>query len=346
MHTKIQEALKKKKLSSLVLINTSFNKQDPSIPYILGMQLEYGAVIITQKKEVVLVPAFEVERVRKESTIKTVIALKKSMFKEIRPHLERGSIGINKTSISLLEYFFLKKALKRQCIDFRKELLQLRIIKNKQEIEYIKNAAKIGDFIFQKVLKRVKRTWTECQLKTFIQTEILLAGCTESFETIVATGKNAAHPHHVSTSTKLKGFSVIDFGVKYRGYCSDMTRTLYFGKPTVKEKEMYYTVLNVQQAAQSMIKVGVHCSTLDQFVRKKLGKHFCHSLGHGIGVEIHEKPSLSSLSKETFQEGYVFTIEPGVYVKGKYGIRIEDDYVLHSGKVEALTKSKKTLIEI
>lgn len=185
---------------------------------------------------------------------------------------------------------------------------------------------------------------TERDIKAFIEERSMQLADGSSFPTIVASGKNGAAPHHETTNQKLKrGFCVIDFGVRYKGYISDVTRTIFFGKPTLQEKKDYEKVLQANQSAINEIKEGTSLKKLDNISRKEFD--YPHSLGHGIGVEVHEAPSVSANSKEKVKRGMCFTIEPGLYRKGKYGIRIEDD-ILVSKKTVVLTQqiTKRLLI--
>ena len=168
-----------------------------------------------------------------------------------------------------------------------------------------------------------------------------------SFNPIVASGKNASMPHYAPAAKKImKGFCVIDFGVKYKGYCSDITRTVYVGKPSKKEKEIFNMLLTIQKNAINKIKSSKKCSELYDFVNNSLGKYksnFTHGLGHGVGVEIHELPNLTLNSKDRIKNNMVFTIEPGIYFPKRFGIRIEDT-VLFKNKPIVLTKTSKDLL--
>ena len=188
---------------------------------------------------------------------------------------------------------------------------------------------------------------TEQDLARFIQKKIEEQGAELAFPTIVASGKNSAVPHHITSDQMIKsGFLLLDFGAKHKGYCSDMTRMLYLGKPTKLELQTYNLLLTVQQKIISQIKLNKSLAELNRLARKKLGKYssyFIHSLGHGVGLEIHEAPKISADSKEKMLKNMVFTIEPGLYFPGQFGIRIEDT-VRFDGTVKVLTKSTTKLI--
>jgi len=219
------------------------------------------------------------------------------------------------------------------------------------KIKSITKACSINDEIFSLIVRnlRDKTLKTESDIDKFIRKEARKRKLKISFPPVVAIGRNAAEIHHKPKKTKLKkGFLVMDFGVKVNGYCSDMTRTIYIGKPSKKEKEIYYRVLQAQKTGIKKLKKGAECFEIDYAVRKKLKglrEKFIHSLGHGVGNKIHELPNLSPKTDCLLKKGDIITIEPGVYIKGKLGIRIEDS-VLIDKKIKILTKSTKRLIII
>ena len=217
------------------------------------------------------------------------------------------------------------------------------------KIECIKKACSVNDEIFSLLLKNIKAMKTEKDIGNFIRKEARKRKLKIAFPPVVASGKNAAEIHHKPNKSKLKkGFLVVDFGVKVGGYCSDMTRTVYLGKASQKERQIYNNILSVQKSAVKKAKPGAECFDIDCFVRKKLGKSrefFAHSLGHGVGKKIHEKPNLSPKTCAVLKKGDVVTIEPGIYKKKSFGIRIEDT-ILVGKRPKALTKSAKRLIEI
>ncbi len=349
---RIRELLKAKKLDAIILFNTSRNKVDYSLRYAVNADIEHGVLMIKHKNQL-RVPKFEVERVkaelRREKDIE-VKGIKDNLFADLGRKV-KGTVGINKSSVSLLEYAFLRKYVKVKFVDISKELKEIRRTKSRAEVEKIRKAAAIGDKIFKELLvllRRKAKKISEKDVANFIKRRADDHDAEDSFEPIVASGKGSAEAHHTNSNKKLaNGFCVLDFGVKYKGYCSDMTRTVYIGKASDSEKEAYYKVLNVLNLSIDMVKEKEKCRKIDDFARRILGKEFNHSLGHGIGVEVHEGPIISGKSKDKFERGQAFTIEPGIYINNKHGIRIEDDlWINERGKVEVLTKSEKKLIEI
>lgn len=226
------------------------------------------------------------------------------------------------------------------------------IIKNKTEIEKVTKACQATDKIFSKIIHRTDLCIiTEIELRDFILEEIKKVGLKPSFPPIVTSGKTAGSEIHPEpTKNKLKGFVIIDLGVIYEKFMSDMTRTIYIGTPSKEEKEIYNKLLSVQKECVKLSREGTVAGLLDAQARALLGserKYFIHTLGHGVGTKIHENPKIFYKdTKSILKEGMVITIEPGLYVKGKYGMRIEDTIVITKAGPKVLTKSNKELISI
>ncbi|MBP6931563.1 MAG: M24 family metallopeptidase [Candidatus Pacebacteria bacterium] len=231
-------------------------------------------------------------------------------------------------------------------------------IKTKEEIDNLKKACRETDAIFKNILKILHRSdlWkthevTEVKLRDFILGEIKGRGLKPSFPPIVTSGKNAGNDIHPKpTDKKLSGFVIIDLGVKVNGYCSDMTRTVFVGTPTLEQKKIYDLVLQSEMAGIREVKSGAHAYKIDEVCRKTLGryaKYFIHMTGHGVGKLIHENPKIYfKLIKPVLAEGMVITVEPGLYIKNKLGIRIEDTILVTPKGSVILTKSDKSLIII
>ncbi len=219
---------------------------------------------------------------------------------------------------------------------------------NKTEIKNITKSCLIASRILTKCIKNIKKFKNELEVAQFLKKEAKKNKCTLAFKPIVAIANNASIIHHKPTNRKLKkGFLILDFGVKYKGYCSDMTRTIYIGNPTKREKRLYNLVLKTQLLAIKKIKVGMKACEVYNIAVKRLGnykKYFKHRLGHGVGKRIHESPSLGPKNKRRIKDNIILTIEPGIYFKKKFGIRIEDTVLLKNNKVKILTKVPKKLI--
>ncbi|MEK7573030.1 MAG: Xaa-Pro peptidase family protein [Patescibacteria group bacterium] len=294
------------------------------------------------------IPHFKLLEISSDNSFENIL---KNLSAEIK------SIGAEETDISLAEYKKLKKYFRVKPL---KDLRNLRIIKSKDEISRIEQACKLGDKAFEFILTKLKAGVTEKQIAHELEMFVKKSGADISFPPIVAFGKNSSMPHHKSNNEKLitNNIVLLDFGVKLENYCSDMTRTIFFGKADAKFKKIYNTVLSSQLKAINYINlVGRRHSTYevgargtDRVVRKYIIKHgfptIPHSLGHGIGIEVHEPPRLSPKSKDILKPGMVFSIEPGIYISGYGGVRIEDLAVLENRGFRLLTHSPKNLIEI
>jgi Xaa-Pro aminopeptidase len=259
-------------------------------------------------------------------------------------------IGINKEELTLMLKDVFKKLLKKsRFVDLRKELYKLRGTKTKKEIEIIKKGCKLSDEILKKCFKQFKKFKTEAEVKAFLEYESKKKGCGLAFPTIVASGINSNKAHHDTEDTKLKkGFCVIDFGIRYKNYCTDTTRTIYLGNPSKKEIEIYNFLLKIQKNTIKNIKLNQKCSKIFEQVKKDLGKYakyFTHGLGHGFGIKVHELPNLTEKSDNKINNNQIFTVEPGIYLNN-LGIRIEDDILVKNNKITILTKIPKDLLVI
>ena len=228
---------------------------------------------------------------------------------------------------------------------------ELRNVKDEGEKQNIIKAQRIAEKAFEHILGFISPDVTERDVALELEYFMRKNGADGiAFDTIAVSGSASSLPHGVPRNVKLqKGFLTMDFGAKFNGYCSDMTRTVCIGKPNDEMKKVYDTVLLAQKAALEYIGVGKKCSDADKVARDIIakvgyGKCFSHSLGHGVGLYIHEGISLSPRSQGTLAKGNVVTVEPGIYLEGRFGVRIEDMvYVTESG-CENLTKAKKELI--
>ena len=220
--------------------------------------------------------------------------------------------------------------------------------KTKTEIANVAKACKITDEIFKQITDFFCFT-TERELMLYIRREIKKRGLREAFPPIVSGGERAGNEiHPKSTNAVLEGFVIIDFGVRINGYCSDMTRTIFVGKPTRQDLVMYKLVLVSKEKSAKLAKPGAKCAAADAAARKVLGsykKYFIHTLGHGVGKRIHEKPRMYfKRTEDVFLENMIVTVEPGIYIPKKLGIRIEDTYVVEKKGLRALTRSPQKLL--
>lgn len=222
------------------------------------------------------------------------------------------------------------------------------LVKTREELSFIRKACKVTDEIFSNIIRDFYFQ-TERELYVYIKKEIRRRGLREAFPPIVTSGKRAGNDIHPKpTKELLEGFVIIDFGVRVKGYCSDMTRTIFIGKPTKSDKDFYAKILKAKKLAEKKTKDGVLCAEVDKVARESLGAHkkyFIHTLGHGVGRRIHELPRMYfKRTKDIFKKGMAVTIEPGIYIPDTLGIRIEDTYMVGEKNSEALTKSPQKLL--
>lgn len=229
---------------------------------------------------------------------------------------------------------------------------KLRSVKTEEEISYIKQACEITQKAYHTAIKEIKKGITEIEFKDRLEQLMIEFGAQDiAFETIVAFGENSAVPHHQTGDTILLDNMVIlvDMGCTINGYCSDLTRTAYFGTPHKKFAECYQAVLRANLLAEEKICSGISGKQADAVAReylkqKGLEKYFTHSLGHGIGLDVHEYIALSPKSTDNLIDGMVFSVEPGVYFDEEFGIRIEDTVTIKNGRIERLFTDDKKLI--
>jgi len=258
------------------------------------------------------------------------------------------SLEVEENNLTVAEYKSLRKFVKIIPSEFSNN----RIIKTTNEIDLVKKACKIGDEAFDFIITKLKVGITEKEISDELTNFFKSKIADTSFKPIVAFGPNSSIPHHETSNIKLKRNQIVllDFGVKINNYCSDMTRTVFFGRAPKEFIEMYNTVLKAQELAISSIKEGIKSSVVDKSARDYILKqnypNIIHSVGHGIGLEVHENPHISPNSKELLKNGMIFSIEPGIYIPKFGGVRIEDLVLLREGNAQLLSHSKREIIEI
>jgi Xaa-Pro aminopeptidase len=348
-----QRELAKKRIGIALFFSVDGDNTDPNLVYFTGYT-GFGALAITPNKAALVVPIAERERARRTSSIK-VIATKEKLVKTIKQAIRSRPrrIAIDKNRISINFYRKLRKELNGKYVDISGICLRLRARKTPDEIAIVRNACSAADEIMHKTLWSFRQFKTEADVSAFMANETHKLGLETAFKTIVASGGNACEAHHEPDSKPLKkGFCVIDFGVKYLGYCSDISRTVYIGTPTQQEIELYYLVLDVQQRLIHGCKAGKSFIEINKRAHQLFGKYsnnFTHLIGHGIGTEIHENPNPKQTPRRPVTrllEGSIITIEPGLYFEKKLGIRIEDDILITKEGHEVLTKTGKNLLII
>lgn len=261
-------------------------------------------------------------------------------------------IAIEKEHMNVERYELMRSLFSQATfLPAEEKLRKLRMVKSESEIATIREACALADYAIEVGCSEIAEGKTELEVLAAIEYELKKKGVSEmSFSTMVLTGKNGASPHGNPGLTKIKKGDLVlfDLGVVVDGYCSDITRTVALGDISEKQKEIYDTVLKAQTSAIEASKPGVTCQSVDLTARNIIsaagyGEYFPHRLGHGLGISVHEYPSLTETNTLLLEEGMVFTIEPGIYVPGVAGVRIEDDVLVTSNGVEILTKFPKEL---
>lgn len=346
MHNRIDQELEKKGLTAF-LVSDLVN-----IKYLTGFDGTYGFLLILNRKKYFFTDSRYYERACRDLSGVNVHLIK-NKWPELLKKYGVKKLGFEENSVSFGTYKEWKKKLKGiKLIPVRNLVEKIRQIKTANEARIIKNAIKITEHIISKI--QLTTGITEVELAGRIEDLIRdIPGVRPSFPAIVSFGSNSSVPHAKPGNKRLaeKNMILIDLGVRYNRYSSDLTRTFWMGKITQKFKQIYNIVLNAQRLATEGIKAGKKICEIDALARNHIkesgyGRYFGHALGHGIGLNIHEKPEINTKNKERLQEGMVFTVEPGIYIPGWGGIRIEDMVLVTKNGCEVLTKSPKELEDI
>jgi len=283
------------------------------------------------------------------------IKIFRNKLREIHQLLARLKVrrlGFEPAGLSFQFCQALKKQLKGiRLIPLKKSLLEIRAIKDPDEIENISKAVNIAEKALSKALLHFRAGIRELEFAAELEYQARISGSGWfAFDTIVASGWRGALPHGKASGKKIKKgeLVVIDFGVNYNGYHSDLTVTVSAGDPGKKAREIYQIVSQAQKLALAAIKPGKAAKEIDRAARNYIkaqgwGKFFGHGLGHGLGLAVHEEPAINSKSQVPLQPGMVFTLEPGIYLPGKFGVRIEDDLVLEQKQPRVLSRSNQPL---
>lgn len=334
----------------------------PDVRYLSGFTGSSAALVMVEAKAVLFTDGRYTAQAREEAVGTRVVIAKKPAITAAGEWLaaagvRRCGFDASHTTVRMLET--MRAAVSsgvRRSMFVRTESLvsRLREVKDSGEIAAMRRAASLGCELFEGMLTYLQPGQTEREVAATLEYAARLGGAEAmSFETIVAGGERSAMPHGRATQAKVprRGFVTLDFGVILDGYSSDMTRTVHMGKALPGERDVYDFVLEAQEAAVAAVAPGVTAGEVDEAARSmlrrvKLDKYFSHSTGHGVGLEIHEGPRLAAKQTQVLEEGMVITIEPGVYMPGKFGLRIEDMVLVTATGSEILTPSVKVWVEL
>ena len=327
-----------------------------NIEYITGVYAE-GTLIINDKDNIFITDARYIEDVNSTITISDEINVRDQANIPENEYISFFAncprVGIEENYITYSKYQNLVRIYRlKEAVETNNLIEKMRTIKDDNEIAKIKRACEITDNCFTHLLEYIKVGMTERQIAFEIEKYFIENGANGlAFDTIVASGENSSKPHAVPTNRKIQSGDniTIDFGAKYKGYCSDMTRTIFVGSVSDEVRNLYNFILEGQLRATNKIKDGVDGKSVARGVQIEYNARnfeLIHALGHGVGLEVHELPYLSYRSSYILKENMVVTNEPGIYIPEKIGIRIEDTILVNKLESEVLTKSSKELIVI
>ncbi|MGE7840951.1 M24 family metallopeptidase [Lysinibacillus sp. NPDC093712] len=346
---KLRKTLQEQNIDG-ILITNGYNRR-----YMTGFTGTAGAAIVSQNDAVFITDFRYTEQAAAQIKDFQIVQHEVTLLEEIATQVKAmgiKSLGFEKDTVSFGTYELYKSVIQADLVPVSGLIEKIRLIKTEQEINIIKVACEIADHAFTHILDFIKPGKTELEVSNELEFFMRQQGATQSsFDTIVASGLRSALPHGVATNKVIeKGdFVTLDFGALYNGYISDITRTVAVGEPSEKLVEMYNTVLasqllSLEKVGPGLTGIQADAIARDYLTEKGYGEAFGHSLGHGIGLEVHEGPGLSKRSETVLEPGMAVTIEPGVYVPGVGGVRIEDDILITESGNELLTHSTKELI--
>lgn len=328
----------------------------PHVRYLTGFSGSNACCVITAHEAFLVTDGRYRTQVRQEVQGYRTFIASRSLFEELKQKKLLGGrirVGFDPGVLRVSELRNLRSLFpSARFSPIRDFLADLTAVKDEVEIALIRRAVEISDTVFRSVRSVIKPGVAELDVAAEIVYQHRIRGAeADAFEPIVASGIRSALPHARATGKRIaKGDLVtLDFGGRLQGYHSDITRTVAVGKPGAKQRKIYEVVRDAQQRAVDAARAGMTGADLDAVARKVIGKagfgrFFPHSLGHGLGLQVHEAPRLSALSTDVLRDGHVVTIEPGVYVPGVGGVRIEDDVVIRNGHAEVLSTSPRDLI--
>lgn len=349
---RLRDAMSRRNLEALLVTN-AYNRR-----YMTGFTGTSGYVVITAARAILLTDFRYTDQAAAQVKEFEIIMHDPKPINTIRQLLKKLNVrklGIEQNDMTYGMYLSYKQQLEDvELVPTEHLVEQLRVVKDTGELRIMQEAAQLADEAFKHILTRIRPGVRERDLSSELEYFMRMNGATSSsFDTIVASGERSALPHGVASDKVLQSgdFVTLDFGAYYKGYCSDLTRTVVLGQPSERHKEIYNIVLEAQLHALSGIKPGITGKAADSLAREVIkqygyGDYFGHGTGHGLGMEIHESPRLSQSSEAVLEPGMVVTVEPGIYIAGFGGVRIEDDIVITDAGNHILTHSPKQLLVI
>jgi|SRR6266496_2469858 len=350
--SRLRQVLNRQKLDSLLITHL------PNIRYLCGFTGRSGALLVADSGAVFFTDGRYSEQADAEVQASKIRIVRKSALAAATQALKTARlrrIGVEAARLTVAERAAVAATVgTRRLIDAPPIVEELREVKDIDEIGRIRAACRLGIELFDRLKGVLRPGISEAEVAGELEFTARKRGVEQmAFPTIIAAGQRSALPHARASTAAIspRAFVVCDFGVILAGYCSDMTRTVHVGLPQPKARRVYNGVREAQQAALEAVKPGVIAGEVDRAARnllKKIGldKFFTHSTGHGVGLEIHEEPRVAAGQKKELKAGMVITIEPGAYLPGEWGVRIEDTVVVTDTGCEVLTASSKDLITV
>ncbi|MGI5895818.1 MAG: M24 family metallopeptidase [Oscillospiraceae bacterium] len=335
------------------LVTSACNRQ-----YLLQFHSSAGVLLITSEEALFLVDSRYIEKAQKQISgcrVELLTSLSRQLQEYAKQHAIK-TMAVESSYMTLREFNRYRQLLPGIELvasdDFDQALLKMRGVKTEEEIAQMQKAQNITDAAFTRICAYIKPGVTEKQIAAQLEFEMKSLGADGfAFDTIVVSGANSSMPHGTPTDKVVESgdFITMDFGAMLGGYMSDMTRTVAVGAISEEQKQVYYTVLEAQRRAMEVIRPGVVCKEVDAVARSFIAEAgfegcFGHGLGHSLGVEIHEMPAFNLSDTTALAPGMVISVEPGIYLPGKFGVRIEDVIVVAPDGYRNFTKSPKELI--
>lgn len=344
---------------TILILNGSENSVDKTFFYLTEASsgIFEGSILVVKPNKLSIITSELEEQSARETGHEVIVANRRNDMEEaIKKELKDADVvGLNYTAISLETYRRLLRIIpEKRFVDVSASIAECRRIKNENEIRKLKEAAKIGSEAFEKFISKLREGMTERELAAEVVHEMMLLGASgPSFDSIVAFGQNSSIPHYSPQNTKLKkgDFVLTDYGALFERYCSDITRTVVFGRATQKQKDIYEKVLEAQEESMKLIRENVNGRDVDAAARNVIDSseykgRFIHGLGHGIGMDVHDHPAMGMNYDLPLKENMVVTDEPGIYIPGFGGVRIEDDVIVKKNGFERITSAPREFIEI
>ena len=352
----LRRSMKQQRIEALLVTHL------PDIRYLCGFTGSNAALGVTATRAALFTDGRYTVQAKEQTQSARVLISEKSALRDACVWLAKS--GVKHAHFSPENTTVAALKMMRESIDKRRQnffapletplVANLRLQKDEDELRLMEKAAQLGCELFEELLPKIQSGVAETAIAAQLEFAARSRGAEGmSFETIVASGPRSALPHGHASAARLprKGFVTLDFGVILNGYCSDMTRTVHLGEAGRQERFAYDAVLEAQQAGVEAVRPGATCGEVDEAARGVLRKaglaeYFTHSTGHGVGIEIHEAPRIAKEQETVLVPGMVVTIEPGIYIAGKFGIRIEDMVVVTDRAPRVLTPAPKILIEL